>query len=177
MICCRLRNDPSRSVRRPVVFKEDSVFTASRHQRATLMAEVLAVAFMGCIAATANNTGLSLLFFPELAALSHDVLTRPRGKWASQPIRMIVTPTLTATAGLIVTRGGASQLRSPQPERVGNYRNRAETHGSGGDHRVAVVTGAGTGLHWLTSVRVTGFLPLKIKDSCISILTFFGITA
>jgi hypothetical protein len=68
------------------------------------MAEVLAIAFMGAIAAAANRAGLSLLLFPELAALSHDVLTRPRGKWASQPIRMIATPTLTATAGLIVTQ-------------------------------------------------------------------------
>jgi hypothetical protein len=68
------------------------------------MAEVLAIAFMGGIAAAANRSGLSLLLFPELAALSHDVLTRPRGKWASQPIRMIATPTLTATAGLIITR-------------------------------------------------------------------------
>jgi hypothetical protein len=68
------------------------------------MAEVLAVAFMGGIVAAANNTGLSLLLFPELAALSHDVLTRPRGKWTSQPMRMIATPTLTATAGLFITR-------------------------------------------------------------------------
>lgn len=68
------------------------------------MAEVLAIAFMGGIAAAAYRTGLSLLLFPELAALSHDVLTLPRGKWASQPIRIIATPTLTATAGLLVTR-------------------------------------------------------------------------
>ena len=75
-----------------------------RYQRAIVMAEVLAIAFMGGVAAAANEGGWSLLLFPELAALSHDVLTRPRGKWASQPIRLIATPTLTATAGLIVTR-------------------------------------------------------------------------
>jgi hypothetical protein len=69
-----------------------------------VIAEVLAIAFMGCIAAAAKITGVSLLLFPELAALSHDVLTRPQGQWASQPIRLIATPTLTATAGLIVTR-------------------------------------------------------------------------
>ena len=55
------------------------------------MAEVLAIAFMGGVAAAANESGWSLLLFPELAALSHDVLTRPRGKWASQPIRLIAT--------------------------------------------------------------------------------------
>jgi hypothetical protein len=76
----------------------------SKHQRAILIAELLAVSFMGAVAAAAHGTGVNLLLFPELAALSHDVLTRPRGKWASQPVRMIVTPTLTAIAGLFVTR-------------------------------------------------------------------------
>lgn len=76
----------------------------SKQQRGIVIAEVLAVGFMGMVAAVARGTGVSLLLFPELAALSHDVLTRPRGKWASQPIRMIVTPTLTAMAGLLVTR-------------------------------------------------------------------------
>ena len=48
---------------------------------------------------------MRLLLFPELAALSHDVLTRPQGKWASQPLRLILTPpTLTAVAGLLVTQ-------------------------------------------------------------------------
>jgi hypothetical protein len=40
----------------------------------------------------------------DLAALSHDVLTRPQGKWASQPWRIVLTPTLTAIVGLFVTR-------------------------------------------------------------------------
>jgi hypothetical protein len=53
---------------------------------------------------TVHISGIYLLLFPELAALSHDVITRPRGKWASQPWRMILTPTLTATLGLFVSR-------------------------------------------------------------------------
>jgi hypothetical protein len=76
----------------------------SKHQRVILTAELLAVCFMGAVAAAAHRTGVNLLLFPELAALSHDVLTRPRGKWASQPVRMILTPTLTAIAGLFITR-------------------------------------------------------------------------
>lgn len=75
-----------------------------QEQRSILIAEVLAVAFMGAVAAAAHRTGVNLLLFPELAALSHDVLTRPRGKWASQPWRMILTPTLAAVVGLFVTR-------------------------------------------------------------------------
>jgi hypothetical protein len=69
-----------------------------------LAGELLAIAFMGLIAAAANKTGVTLLLFPELAALSHDVLTRPQGKWASQPLRLILTPTLTAVAGLLITQ-------------------------------------------------------------------------
>lgn len=66
--------------------------------------EVLALVYMGTIAFLARRTGFSLLLFPELAALSHDVLTRPRGKWASQPWQLIVTPTITAVFGLFVER-------------------------------------------------------------------------
>jgi hypothetical protein len=76
----------------------------SRHQWAILIAELLVVSFMGAVAAAAHGTGVNLLLFPELAALSHDVLTRPRGKWASQPVRIILTPTLAAIAGLFITR-------------------------------------------------------------------------
>src|SRR5271168_5031039 len=66
--------------------------------------EALAIVFMGIIAFAAHTTGVSLLLFPELAALSHDVLSRPRGKWASQPLLLILTPTTTAIIGIFVTR-------------------------------------------------------------------------
>lgn len=69
-----------------------------------ILAELLAISFMGIVAAAAHGTGVHLLLFPELAALSHDVLMRPRGKWAMQPLRMVMTPTLTAMVGLFVTR-------------------------------------------------------------------------
>jgi hypothetical protein len=59
---------------------------------------------MGVIEFFARKTGYSLLLFPELAALSHDVFTRPRGKWASQPWRLVLTPTITACFGLFVVR-------------------------------------------------------------------------
>ncbi len=73
-------------------------------RRKLALAELLAISFMGFIALLARTTGVSLFLFPELAALAHDVLARPRGKWASQPLRLIATPVLTATAGLFVTR-------------------------------------------------------------------------
>jgi hypothetical protein len=40
-----------------------------------LAGELLVITFMGLVAAAAHRTGVTLLLFPELAALSHDVLT------------------------------------------------------------------------------------------------------
>jgi HPP family len=68
------------------------------------ISEALVIAFMGGIAFTAHATGVALLLFPELAALADDVITRPKGKWASQPVRLVLTPTLTAVVGLFITR-------------------------------------------------------------------------
>ena len=68
------------------------------------LAEGLSLVYITLIAVFARAPGLSFLLFPELAALSHDVLARPWGKWARQPWRLIATPTLTAIAGTVITR-------------------------------------------------------------------------
>jgi hypothetical protein len=80
---------------------------ALKRQITTLLAEALVISYMGIIAFAAHVTGVYLLLFPELAALSHDVLTRPRGKWASQPWLLILTPTLTAIVGLFIARNAS----------------------------------------------------------------------
>src|SRR3984885_15073824 len=77
---------------------------ARNHRIGVLKGEVLSLIYMGAIAFSARKTGFSLLLFPELAALSHDVFTRPRGKWASQPWQLVLTPTITAFFGLFVVR-------------------------------------------------------------------------
>jgi hypothetical protein len=82
----------------------DPLQIARNRPTAKFLAEVLVVSYMGIVAFSAHLTGIYLLLFPELAALSHDVMTRPRGKWASQPWRIILTPTLTAIIGLFMTR-------------------------------------------------------------------------
>ncbi|MBR0694070.1 HPP family protein [Bradyrhizobium lablabi] len=69
-----------------------------------LFAEFLALTFVGGIGLAVDATGISLILFPEIAALAYDVFTRPRGKWASQPIRLIATPTITAILGVMITR-------------------------------------------------------------------------
>jgi len=67
-------------------------------------AEVLVMGFLGAITLFAHASGMTLILFPELAALSHDIITRPRGRWASDPGQLILTPTLTAILGLFLTR-------------------------------------------------------------------------
>ena len=59
-----------------------------------LFAEFLAVAFVGGIGFAVDVTGTSFILFPEIAAISYDVFTRPRGKWASQPWQLCVSETV-----------------------------------------------------------------------------------
>jgi hypothetical protein len=65
--------------------------------------KLIVVGFMGLIALAAHLTGMAVVLFPELAALSHDVLLRPDGEWASQPAQLILAPTITAAFGLFCT--------------------------------------------------------------------------
>jgi hypothetical protein len=81
-----------------------SVEIAKNRKTIQALAELLAVVFMGAVALAAQTSGFMLLLFPELAALSHDIMTRPRGKWGSQPLRLVLTPTLTAIVGIFFTR-------------------------------------------------------------------------
>lgn len=69
-----------------------------------LVAELLTLLYLGLIAAVASLTGVPEVFFPELGALSHDVLTRPRGAWASAPFFLALTPVATAVIGTLVAR-------------------------------------------------------------------------
>lgn len=78
-----------------------------KNHRAVLLAEALVVAYLGIVGFTAHRTGIYLILFPELAALAHDVITRPHGKWAAQPWQIILTPTLAAVLGLFITRHAA----------------------------------------------------------------------
>src|ERR1700743_666160 len=81
-----------------------SVEIAKNRNKRQSLAELLAILFMGAVALAAQSSGFMLLLFPELAALSHDIMTRPYGKWGSQPLRLILTPTLSAIVGIFFTR-------------------------------------------------------------------------
>jgi hypothetical protein len=66
--------------------------------------ELIALGYIAIIAMIAAFTGAYYIMFPELGALSHEVLTRPSGRWARSPLMLIVTPALTGLIGIIFTR-------------------------------------------------------------------------
>jgi len=69
-----------------------------------LAAELITLIYIAVIAEIASATGAFYVMFPELGALSHDVLTRPRGTWARSPLMLAITPFLTAVIGIVFTR-------------------------------------------------------------------------
>src|SRR5215467_8791822 len=72
--------------------------------RSRLAGELIALIYIATIAEIAYATGAFYILFPELGALSYDVFTRPRGTWASSPVLLAITPALTGTIGIVVTR-------------------------------------------------------------------------
>src|SRR6266481_2764961 len=66
--------------------------------------ELIALVYIAIIAEIACATGAVYVLFPELGALSHDVMTRPRGTWANAPLLLAITPALTGVVGIIFTR-------------------------------------------------------------------------
>jgi len=70
----------------------------------TIQADALALIYIAIIAAIASATGAYYIMFPELGALSYDVLRRPSGRWASAPVMLAITPALTGLIGTAVTR-------------------------------------------------------------------------
>lgn len=68
------------------------------------LADVLALFYIGVIASVASLTGAFYVMFPELGALSWDVMEHPRGRWASSPTMLALTPALTGILGTMVTR-------------------------------------------------------------------------
>jgi hypothetical protein len=69
-----------------------------------LAADLLALIYIGVIATVASVTGAFYVMFPELAALSWDVMEQPHGRWASSPMMLALTPPLTGLVGTVVTR-------------------------------------------------------------------------
>jgi len=71
---------------------------------AELFAELTTMIFIGALATLAHATGLVYILFPEIGALSFDVLRRPHGIWARAPVMLVVTPILTGLLGTLITQ-------------------------------------------------------------------------
>ena len=69
-----------------------------------LAGEFAVAPFIGALALVAKFSGLHLLLFPEMGALSYDILNRPHGTWARSPIMLALTPFLAAILGTVITR-------------------------------------------------------------------------
>ena len=69
-----------------------------------LLSDLIAVIYIGFIALVAGLLGAIYVLFPELGALSWEVLGRPQGRWAGAPLMLAVTPALTGIIGTLVTR-------------------------------------------------------------------------
>lgn len=69
-----------------------------------LIAEGAAAFFIGLVALVAQLTGTAYILFPELGALSQDILKRPHGTWARAPVMLVLTPMLTGLLGTIVAQ-------------------------------------------------------------------------
>src|SRR5271163_4996325 len=84
--------------------RERATGAAPLHGLYRLGGELIALVYIAIIAEIAVATGAFYVLFPELGALSHDVMTRPRGTWANAPLLLVVTPALTGAIGIVVTR-------------------------------------------------------------------------
>jgi hypothetical protein len=84
--------------------REPAAAVSPLHGLHRLAGELIALVYIAIIAEIACATGAVYVLFPELGALSHDVMTRPRGTWASAPLLLAITPVLTGMIGIVFTR-------------------------------------------------------------------------
>lgn len=73
-------------------------------QHHSMLAEILAVLYMVIITALALTVGPFFLLFPELGALSYEVLRHPHGRWASAPWHLATSPALAGVVGIAIAR-------------------------------------------------------------------------
>lgn len=84
--------------------RESGAVLSPLHGFYRLIGELIALVYIAIIAEIACATGAFYVLFPELGALSHDVMTRPRGTWANAPALLAITPVLTGVVGVAFTR-------------------------------------------------------------------------
>lgn len=60
--------------------------------------------FLAGMSALGQASGLRLLLFPELGAIASVLFSDPGSRWARSPLLLVLTPTLAAVAGIVVSR-------------------------------------------------------------------------
>lgn len=66
--------------------------------------EVGTIVYVALVALIAEAMNVPYVLFPELGALSHDILKRPHGAWARAPLKLVITPVLAGVIGTLVTQ-------------------------------------------------------------------------
>lgn len=75
-----------------------------RSSLAVWLGEIATIGYIALVAWVGQTTHLAFVLFPELGALSHDILKRPHGSWAKAPLMLVVTPLVTGLIGSLVAR-------------------------------------------------------------------------
>jgi hypothetical protein len=68
-----------------------------------VLAAFVAILFVAGLAAVAVASGMICVLFPEMGALAQDVFTRPNGTWSNAPIYLVLTPSVAAILGVLVS--------------------------------------------------------------------------
>mgnify|MGYP006279838129 CR=1 FL=1 len=64
---------------------------------------LVTASYLAAITALGEFSGLKLLLFPELGALTSVVVSDPASRWARSPLLLVLTPLLTAVVGILVS--------------------------------------------------------------------------
>lgn len=99
-----LDTDDDVALHRPEQLADDRKVRQLPSARADLLAELATMIFIGVLALLAQASGFIYILFPELGALSYDVLRRPHGTWAQAPTMLVATPMLAGLLGTLVTQ-------------------------------------------------------------------------
>lgn len=78
----------------------------------SLLGDAATASFVSAISALANISGLQFLLFPELGALTSEIVAKPRGVWANSPLMLVVTPFLAGMVGTLATQQAPYGLMS-----------------------------------------------------------------
>lgn len=70
----------------------------------TILGDSATTIYIMIICSLAQLSGFRLLLFPELGALSNEILRKPKGVWANAPMMLVLTPFFTGLIGTLTTQ-------------------------------------------------------------------------